>query len=202
MSEQPLADSTPFLARRANRVRQLAGLLARHHITPHQLSVLSMVLAAAGASLMLQSPWWLLGTALCIQLRLLCHQLAELLAELLAGEFERPSAAPLYRALPDRLADLLLIVAAGYAAGLPALGWFGALAAALAALVRGMGNMCQLQQPLRDPMTREHRMIVLTMACLLHAMSMALPWMAFGLGIIAAGSVLTCVVRARALLAE
>jgi phosphatidylglycerophosphate synthase len=198
MSEPPLADSTPFLARRANRVRQFAGLLARRNITPHQLSILSVVFAAAGAGLMLQSPWWLLGAALCIQLRLLCHQLADLLA----GEFERPPAAPLYRELPDRIADLLLLVAAGYAAGLPALGWFGALATTLAAFVPVVGSRCRLQQSTQGPMTRQHRMIVLTMSCLLHAMSRALPWMAFGLGIIAAGSVLTCVVRVRALLEE
>lgn len=196
MSEQPLADSALLPARRVNRIRQLAGLLARWRVSANQLAALSVLFAAAGAGLMQLSPWWLLGAALCVQLR----YLSQLLAALLATEFERRTPATrLYQELANHLADPLLLVAAGYAAGLPALGWFGALAVTLAAFVRVIGGMYRLAPGAPNLLPRQQRMHVLTMACLLHAMSHALPWMAFGVGIIAAGSALTCVLRARAL---
>lgn len=196
MSDQPLADSAPISFRRPNRVRQLARLLAAWNIQAHHLAVAGVLCAAAAAGLMLQSPWWALGAALCIQLRRLCQRLACLLDGDLA---RRTAAGRLYQELPDRIADPLLMVAAGYAAGWPALGWFGALAATLAAFVRVLGALCQPAQDLHGPMSGQHRLTVLTMACLLHAMSHALPWMAFGVGIIAAGALLNCVLRTRRL---
>jgi len=196
MSEQPLADRRPIRTRGASWAQQIAHLLAGWNITPNQISVLSVVFAAAGAWCMLRPGWWLLGAALCIQLRLLCN----LFDGMVAVEHDRqtPTGA-IYNEFPDRVADSLLIVAAGYAAGQPALGWFGALAAALTAYIRVFGGACQLPQDFRGPMAKPQRMAVLTMACLLQAMSNALPWMTFGVGIIAAGSVLTCVTRTRAL---
>jgi phosphatidylglycerophosphate synthase len=198
MSEQPLADRRPIRTRGANWAQQIARLLAGWNITPNQISVLSVMFAAAGAWLILQSGWWLLPAALCIQLRLLCN----LFDGMVAVEYERqtPTGA-LYNEFPDRVADSLLIVAAGYAAGQPALGWFGALAAALTAYIRVFGGACQLPQDFRGPMAKPQRMAMLTMACLMQGLSNALPWMAIGLAIIAAGSVLTCVTRTRALAA-
>ena len=47
---------------------------------------------------------------------------------------KKSSVGSLYNEFPDRIADSLFIVALGYAVGWPALGWFGALAAALTAM--------------------------------------------------------------------
>ncbi len=49
---------------------------------------------------------------------------------------------------PDRIADSLLFVAAGYAIALPFLGWLAALAAALTAYIRVFGGALGL--PLRS----------------------------------------------------
>ena len=63
----------------------------------------------------------------------------------------------------------LLIVALGYAVGWPALGWFGALAAALTAYVRVFGGSLGFAQDFRGPMAKQQRMAVLTAACVVGA---------------------------------
>ncbi len=72
-----------------------------------------------------------------IQLRLLCNLLDGMVA--VEGGRGSPVGA-LYNEFPDRVADTLLIVALGYAAGAGWLGWAGALAAAFTAYVRVFGG--------------------------------------------------------------
>ena len=75
----------------------------------------------------------------------------------------------LYNEFPDRIADSLFIVALGYAIGWPALGWFGALAAALTAYIRVFGGSLGFDQDFRGPMAKQQRMTVLTAACVVGA---------------------------------
>jgi phosphatidylglycerophosphate synthase len=80
------------------------------------------------------APWHLLVGAAAVQLRLLCN----LLDGLVAIEGGRGSATgELFNELPDRVSDVLALVAAGYAvtwvAWAPELGWAAALAAVLTA---------------------------------------------------------------------
>jgi phosphatidylglycerophosphate synthase len=67
----------------------------------------------------------------------------------------------LYNEIPDRVADSLLIVALGFAAGTPWLGWLGALAAAVTAYIRVLGGTCGLPQDFRGPLAKPHRMFVM-----------------------------------------
>ena len=103
------------------------------------------------------------------------------------------------------MADSLLIVALGYAVGWPALGWFGALAAALTAYIRVFGGALGQAQSFRGPMAKQHRMAVLTVACLLGAAELAFAQTYWALRIaawiIALGALLTCVTRSRAITA-
>jgi phosphatidylglycerophosphate synthase len=112
----------------------------------------------------------------------------------------------LYNEFPDRIADSLLIVALGYCIGWPALGWFGALAAALTAYVRVFGGSLGLAQDFRGPMAKQQRMAVLTVACVAGAGEHVLTGTRYALiaaaVIIAAGAVVTCVTRTLAIAAE
>ncbi|WP_029000660.1 CDP-alcohol phosphatidyltransferase family protein [Azohydromonas australica] len=188
--------------RRELRVRgsawaqSLARAIAARGISPNQISVLSIAFAAGGALALWAGGWWLLAAAACIQGRLLCN----LFDGMVAVEHGRQTAlGAVYNEFPDRVADSLLIVAAGYAAGWPAAGWLGALAAALTAYVRVFGAACGFGHDFRGPMAKQHRMALLTAACVLQPF-VATAWpLRAAVALIAAGSLLTCATRTRAL---
>lgn len=192
----------PIAARASSWARALSASLARSSITPNQISVISIFFAAVGAMMLTWgiSPWGLLLAAVCVQLRLLCNLLDGMVA--VEGGKQTPTGA-LYNEFPDRIADSLLIVALGYAAMHPWLGWLGALLAALTAYVRVFGGSSGLAQDFRGPMAKPHRMAVLTVACLVGAAEWR--WngtrhcLLLAASLIAAGSALTCFTRIRAI---
>lgn len=188
----------PLKTRSSRWAQSCARHLAASSVTPDQISVLSIVFAAIGAATLLfwPSPWSLLACAACIQLRLACN----LLDGMVAIEGGRKSAlGSLFNEVPDRVADSLLIVAAGYAAGAPLLGWCGALLAALTAYIRVLGGSLGLAQDFRGPLAKPHRMALLTLACLIGAVELALKGTHLALlvcaALIALGSLVTCVTR-------
>lgn len=197
MTNQKQGDRRPIKARASQISGKVAAALAHAGITPNQISVASIFFAAAGAVFLLLGGWGLLLTALCIQARLLCN----LFDGMVAVEHGRSSVlGAVFNEFPDRIADSLLLVAAGYAAGAPALGWFAALAAALTAYVRVFAASCGLGHDFRGPMAKQHRMAVLTVACVLTPiLGTDVMWGAVCLiGILSA---ITCVTRTRALCA-
>jgi phosphatidylglycerophosphate synthase len=109
----------------------------------------------------------------------------------------------LYNEIPDRIEDSVLIVALGYAAAVPVLGWYGALAAAVTAYLRLLGGTLGLPQDFRGPMAKPHRMAALTAGCLAAAVEIAvfgtLRSLEAAAWVIAIGATLTCVTRTRAL---
>ena len=121
------------------------------------------------------------------------------------GGKQTPTGA-LYNEYPDRIADSLLIVALGYAAGMPWLGWLGALLAALTAYVRLSGASLGLPQDFRGPMAKQHRMFVLTLACVAAIIEQWVSHTGYALQVaavvIAAGALLTCITRTRAIAAQ
>lgn len=196
------SDRRPIAARGAGWTRRLLRLLLATPITPNQISVLSVAFAALGAWALLhiaEWPWLGVVAALCIQLRLVCN----LMDGLVAVEGGRGSKlGALYNEFPDRIADSLLIVAAGYAVWQPWLGWAGALAAALTAYVRVSGGALGLAQDFRGPMAKQQRMAVLTIGCLvvaLEAYSGTVYSLKTMLWIILIGSVVTCGTRTMAI---
>jgi phosphatidylglycerophosphate synthase len=195
----------PIATRDAGWARAMAAWLARTAVTPDQISAISIVFAGIGAALLV---WWpnpvgLLLCALCIQLRLLCN----LLDGLVAVEGGKGSAlGKIYNEFPDRITDSLFLVALGYACGAPWLGWLSALLAVLTAYVRIFGGSLGFAQDFRGPLAKAQRMAVLTAACVIgaaeafgHAERYALYAAAV---VIAAGSLLTCITRTRALVAH
>jgi phosphatidylglycerophosphate synthase len=195
------ADRRPLASRDTAWARRIASTLARSSITPNQISALSIVFAALGAWALVDArPLALVVAAICVQLRLLCNLIDGMVA--IEGGKQSPVGA-LYNEFPDRIADSVLLVALGYAALVPWLGWLAALLAALTAYVRATGGALGFAQDFRGPMAKPHRMAVLTVACLAGAAETY--WngtrhaLLIGATVIAAGSALTCATRALAL---
>lgn len=195
-ARRPLASRSTRWAAALTRVALRAGL------SPNAISLLSIVCALGGAAalLWLPAPWNVLACVAGIQLRLLCN----LLDGMVAVEGGRGSAVgALYNEIPDRVADSLFLVALGHVAGADWLGWLAALAAAVTAYIRVLGGSLGLEQDFRGPQAKPHRMAVMTGACVLAA----LEWVWRGeqqvllpaLGVIAVGTLLTCVTRTRAI---
>jgi phosphatidylglycerophosphate synthase len=188
----------PLKSRSRTWAKQAAALLVGTNISPNQISVVSVVVAAIGAAALLitANAIGLIICAICIQLRLLCNLLDGMVA--IEGGKRSPLGI-LYNEFPDRIADSLLIVALGYAIALPWIGWFGALAAMATAYIRVFGGALGLAQDFRGPMAKQHRMAVMTAGCLAGAIEVVV-WetnytLMLTAGIIALGAVITCITR-------
>lgn len=138
----------------------------------------------------------LLLAILGIQLRLL----ANVLDGLVAVEGGKGSAlGALYNEFPDRLADSIILVSLGVAAGIDWLGWLAALLAALTAYIRVFGGALGQPQAFFGPMAKQHRMAVATIA--LVAQMLLSTWIpsavigSLALGLICIGAAWTCVRR-------
>lgn len=190
----------PIGARSANWAQKSAQFLANTNISPNQISIASIFFSAIGAYLLMlyPNPAGFVGCALAIQARLVCNLLDGMVA--VEGGKKSPLG-QIYNEFPDRIADSLLIVALGYCIGMPALGWFGALAAALTAYVRVFGGSLGLPQDFRGPMAKQHRMAVIIAACLLGALEQTLNGTQFALitasVVVALGSAVTCITRTK-----
>jgi phosphatidylglycerophosphate synthase len=159
-------DRRPLSTRDQGWAKHTAAWLARRDITPNQISVLSIVFAAVAAAMMhLGYALTWLGAAVAIQCRLLCNLFDGMVA--MEGGKATPTGG-IYNDLPDRIADPLLLIAAGYtlAHSWQFLGWLAALLAVLTAYVRLLGASLGVGQDFRGPMAKQHRMAVLTLACL------------------------------------
>jgi phosphatidylglycerophosphate synthase len=205
---ESLGQRRPIKTRQAPWSSWLAGNLVKLGISPNQVSLASVGFALLGAvfySLATIYPttksFYYVGAACCIQLRLLCN----MLDGLMAVEYgQKTSTGELYNELPDRLADSIFFVAAGYGCQGPlgaALGYTCALLALSTAYIRALGARFASSQDFCGPMAKPHRMFALTvgsMACALqNPFALDLPIMAATLLIIGLGSIFTCIRRTK-----
>ncbi len=201
------------LATRAQQwPRAIASALARFGVTPNQLSVLSIAFAAGAwymycllsvareASSPPPAVALLVAAAALIQLRLLCNLLDGLLA--IEGGLKTKTG-DLYNEIPDRAADILILLGAGLAVrhcpyGME-LGVAAAMLAVLTAYVRLLGGSLGLPQDFRGPMAKQHRMFTLTVGTLAaaveHAMRGTVELLYVAMIAIVAGTALTLVLR-------
>lgn len=216
MTAEPQAAPRRVLATRNTAwARAVARGLADIGVRPNTVSLAGVAFAAlAGAALVL-APMvdsrgravLLLAAAGGIQLRLLCNLLDGMLA---VEEGLKSRTGEIYNDLPDRLADVLILVAAGYSIRHlpygPVLGWAAALIAVLVAYVRILGGSLGLTQHFTGPMAKPHRMFTLTVSVVAAACEalLAVTGRALGIGLalIIAGSLVTFVRRTRRLLEE
>ncbi len=194
----------------------MAATLARWEVSPNAISVASLVVAlAAGACLVLEpridcptcAALLLLAAGVCIQLRLLCN----LLDGMVSVEGGRKTAVGgLYNEIPDRFADVAIVVGAGNAgARIPcasALGWGCAALALMTAYLRALGQTLGAPALYLGPMAKQQRMAVMTLACI--ASAFAVRWQrvpevleAALLALILLGTLITCWRRIHAIAA-
>jgi phosphatidylglycerophosphate synthase len=199
----------PLKSRDTRWAKNAAAAMARAGISPNAISGASVVAAAIAALATLfasgaeSRPAAIAGfvvAALGVQGRLL----ANLLDGMVAVEWNRRSAAgEVWNDLPDRIADSVILIAAGYAAGAPALGWACALLAVSTAYVRVLGGAVGLPQSFAGPMAKPHRMAVVTVALFASAVETAFGFapraLVIALWVIAAGTIVTIVRRTLAI---
>jgi phosphatidylglycerophosphate synthase len=206
----------PIGARNTQWAARTARALAGMGLRPNTISVFSMVFGTGAAICIFfsgRSPTaggrvlWLLATAACIQLRLLCNLFDGMVA--IEGGF-KTKAGEVYNELPDRWSDLVVLVATGYSLyGVPyarELGWTAAVLAVLTAYVRSFGGAAGASQYFCGPMAKQQRMAVLTISCVITAILTAahftfeiLPW---ALGLIIVGCIVTIARRISLIIAE
>lgn len=217
MTETP-ENRRPLKSRGTGWAQGLASGLAKAGASPDMISAGSIIfallgllafLAAAGDQTPLSRGLLLIGAGVCIQLRLLCN----LLDGMVAVEHGKggPSG-PIWNELPDRIADALFLVGAGYCAGLAGftlgapLGWAAAVLAVLTAYVRELGRGLGFPADFSGPMAKPHRMAALTLTCAIAAFEPLWGWsgqtLILGLLVIVAGAAWTAARRTRTLAAR
>jgi phosphatidylglycerophosphate synthase len=193
----------PLAVRERGLAKKTAHWLSQQAITPNQISIASVLFAAASAACLLWMPHAAPGTgwimpllaAVFIQLRLLCNLFDGMVAveggkKTLSGE--------LFNDIPDRIADPLILVAAGYASTAfgwsAALGWCAGLLAVMTAYVRTLSASAGAPVDFRGPMAKQHRMALMTGACVVAAVEAAVSQTAYTLPLALALVVLGAVV--------
>ena len=175
--EEHLASRRSLKSRDTRWAHVLARWLARSGLTPNAISLLSVVCAGGAMACFMVAgdqtgnagtlaAW--LGALVCIQLRLLCNLMDGMVA--VEGGKGSPVGA-IYNDAPDRVADVLILVGAGYSgAGDPGvvklfqvipLGWCCAVTAVWTAYIRVLGAALTGKHDFRGPMAKQHRMAVL-----------------------------------------
>lgn len=213
MSPEP--QRRPLATRERGWAKALAQSLNRAGFAPNAISVASLAFAiAAGFALWATSEGAgiaraleLIAAAACIQARLLCNMLDGMVA--IEGGRQTPYG-EVFNDMPDRFADVAILVGAGYAIGDftwgVQLGWLAATLAVLTAYVRLLGGAMGARQYFTGPMAKPHRMAVLTVASLLSTLEPLVGWhgqvLAAALIVIVIGCVATLVRRTSQIVAE
>lgn len=203
----------PLKVRGSKFARNFAAFLTEKDITPNHISLFSIVFAIACSICFLLIPFvpgffkffMLILGAVFIQCRLLCNLFDGMVA--VEGGKTTPSG-ELFNDIPDRVADPLILVAAGYAAfsflhdwALVA-GWLSGILAVFTAYVRTLSCSIGAPADFRGPMAKQHRMAVMTIACLLSALESLIygysgAILFFALAVIIIGCVITIYLRIR-----
>jgi phosphatidylglycerophosphate synthase len=170
----------PISQRSHGWAKWLTGVLVKAGVAPNFISFTSIVFASlaglcfyaiALATNPIDRVLLCLGAALFCQLRLLANMMDGMVA-VEAGKASKDGM--IWNELPDRFADIAVLVGAGYCVstlGLAdaSLGWAAAVAAVMTAYVREVGRATGAPADFSGPMAKPHRMFVMTMAALLAA---------------------------------
>ncbi|MEZ6024335.1 MAG: hypothetical protein R3C16_13195 [Hyphomonadaceae bacterium] len=168
----------PISQRSHGWAKWLTGVLVKSGVSPNFISFTSIVFAAlaglcfyaiaqatSGGDRILLC----VGAALFCQLRLLANMMDGMVA-VEAGKGGPDG--PVWNELPDRFADIFVLVGAGYCVSRlgiadASLGWAAAVAAVMTAYVREVCRSAGAPADFSGPMAKPHRMFVMTLAALL-----------------------------------
>lgn len=217
MTDATPENRRPLKTRGAAWAQGLAAAMARAGISPDAISAGSVVFAVLGLVLFIAAGFaeglsrgaHLIGAGVCIQLRLVCNLLDGMVA---VEHGKGGTSGPIWNELPDRIADALFLVGAGYCAAASGmvfaapLGWAAAVLAVLTAYVRELGRGLGFPADFSGPMAKPHRMAALTAACVVAAFEPLWGWrgeaLMVGLFAIVLGAIWTVARRTRTLAAR
>lgn len=201
----------PLSSRDTGWARGITRWLAGTGITPNQISAASVGFAllsgaffacVAGTDGALRIAC-LIGGGLMVQMRLLCNLFDGMVA-VEAGQ--GGPTGPFWNEVPDRPADVLILVGVGLGAGVPWLGWAAAALAVFIAYLRAFGASVGQDADYSGPMAKQHRMAAVTVAAV--AGALLSPWvdpaliLQITLWVILAGGLATALRRARKIRAK
>ena len=170
-------DRRPISQRSHGWAQWLSKTLVKANVSPNFISFTCIIFAALSGlcfyatSLAVSIDRILLciGAALFCQLRLL----ANMMDGMVAVEGGKGSAdGPIWNELPDRVADIFILVGAGYAVAHTgmfdaSLGWAAAAFAVMTAYAREVGKSAGAPADFSGPMAKPHRMFWMTIAAIL-----------------------------------
>ena len=212
------SERRPLASRDADVAQRVAAWLIARRVQANAVSLSSIGFAALAALCLVETSSativnarMLFGlAALLVQLRLLANLLDGMVA---VGSGRASPLGELYNEVPDRVADMFILLAAGFAAGgTPALGYLAALVAVLTAYLRAFGNAAGVRGLFMGPMAKPQRMATITAACV-YAACAPTDWpgaipsagtgaIRMGLALIVTGGVLTSLRRLRRIAVE
>lgn len=215
--DEHLASRRTVASRSSRWAHALSQGLGGLGVSPNAISVLSVVFAWLAMELLMRAgdqnttagvllTW--LGAVACIQFRLVCNLMDGMVA--VEGGKGSPAGA-LYNDVPDRVADVLILVGAGYSgAGEPGvvklfdqfpMGWCSAVVAVWTAYIRTLGASLTGFHDFGGPMAKQHRMAVLSIGIVIELFQHLAGWDRWGvlaaLTVICFGGLLTCWRRLR-----
>ena len=165
-------DRRPIATRNRKWAQSATAWLAARNVSPNAISIAGMCACiVAGLALGLTSVeynrvFWLVG-ALGAQLRLTANMLDGMVA-LASGRASKVG--ELYNEIPDRVSDAAVFIGAGFAwGGNAALGYIATILAIFTAYVRAAGKIAGAPNEFCGPMAKQHRMLVITIACIYSA---------------------------------
>jgi len=202
-------DRRPIATRNRKWAQSATTWLAARNVSRNAISIAGMCacivsgLALALSSVEYNRVFWLIA-AFGAQLRLTANMLDGMVA-LASGRDSKVG--ELYNEVPDRVSDAAVFIGAGYAwGGNVALGYIATIPAIFTAYVRAAGKSLARLTSLQGPMAKQHRMLVITIACLysvvvprscqiLHFDDFDMGVMSVALTVIIAGCVITVLYR-------
>src|SRR6058998_1272946 len=162
-------DRRPIATRNRKWAQAATTWLAARNVSPNTISIAGICACiVAGIALGVTSIadyriLWLIA-ALGAQLRLTANMLDGMVA-VVSGRASKVG--ELYNEVPDRVSDAAVFIGAGYAwGGNVALGYVATILAIFTAYVRAAGKIAGAPNEFCGPMAKQHRMLVITVACL------------------------------------
>ena len=213
-----MTERRPLASRDLKIIQMAAAWLVAQEVSANAISLASMGFAALASLCLLGTAWtnglqarvlFLLAAGF-VQLRLLANLLDGMVA---VGSGKASPEGELYNEVPDRIADTLILIGAGFAAGgAPVLGYAAALLAVFVAYMRALGSSLGAKALFIGPMAKPQRMATITAACIYSACvpadwpggvaSGAFAAVSVALALIAVGAAVTAVRRVRRIAAQ
>ena len=215
MTTEPNTPRRDVNTRNASWAQNFAAKLSRSGISPNSISMLSIVFAVGAGTALVASGTvgfpnntvLLVIAAFAIQFRLLCNLFDGMVA--VEGGKSTPSGI-LFNDFPDRIADPIIFICAGYAAkNTPyavELGWLTGVLVVFTAYVRVLAGASGAKQLFLGPMAKQHRLAIITVAIIAAAASAK--WeiegciLASALLLVSAGCIITCIRRLKCAIDE